>query len=187
MSESGLKQLCMAMRGELKRFLLSRRVAEDEAEDLLQDLYIRVATTSLGPIHQPRAYLYRMVNNLAHDRRRSRQRSERRDEVWTKNSLGPDIERDPDPNAEQVMIAREELRRVQDALDELPPRTKEIFLNYRVEGIAQKAIADRLGVSLSSVEKHLQRAYQAVLAVKDQPQDMGPEPKQEGVSHVRQS
>ena len=187
MSESGLQQVCVAMREELKRFLLSRRVAEDEAEDLLQDLYVRITTSQMGPVNQPRAYLYRMVNNLAHDRRRLRTRSLRRDETWVKSSLGPDIERDPEPSAERVLIAREELRQVQGALDKLPTRTKEIFVNYRIEGVPQKTIAEMLGVSLSSVEKHLQRAYQTVLAIREQQHEPGAVMMPEGAVHVRRS
>jgi RNA polymerase sigma-70 factor (ECF subfamily) len=62
----------------------------------------------------------------------------------------------------------------------LPERTAFIFRQYRVEGASQKAIADELGISLSAVEKHLQRAYKAVLAVRLR-QDMAlpmPDPQQ---------
>ena len=107
--------------------------------------------------------------------------------LGVKSSLGPDIERDPEPSAERVLIAREELRQVQGALDKLPTLTKEIFVNYRIEGVPQKTIAEMLGVSLSSVEKHLQRAYQTVLAIREQQHEPGAVMTPEGAVHVRRS
>ncbi|WP_138921377.1 sigma factor-like helix-turn-helix DNA-binding protein, partial [Novosphingobium pentaromativorans] len=48
----------------------------------------------------------------------------------------------------------------------LPDRTAWIFRQYRIEGQSQRDIAHELGISLSAVEKHLQRAYKAVLSLR---------------------
>ena len=64
------------------------------------------------------------------------------------------------------MVARELLERAQTALDDLGEPTPTIFRRFRIEGIAQKIIARDLGVSLATVEKHLQTAYRAMVALK---------------------
>ncbi|WP_240198074.1 sigma factor [Novosphingobium sp. P6W] len=68
-ADAGLRQLCLALRPELRRFLLARRVGEADADDLLQDLFLRVETSVTGPVRFPRAYLYQMLNTMAHSRR----------------------------------------------------------------------------------------------------------------------
>ena len=166
MSDSGLGQLSLSMREDLRRFLCARGLAHDEAEDLLQDLFVKITTSKMGPVTQPKAYLYRMANNLAHDHRRSRGRSALRDKSWTEHFAGPDLDHDPQPGAERSLMAKDELLRVKEALDTLPERTREIFCSYRLDGVPQRVIAERMALSLSAVEKHLKRAYLHVLAVK---------------------
>ena len=150
-------------RAELARFLAARRVPPDEAEDLLQDLYLKVRALESGPIAEPRAYLYRMTANLLFDRRRSAARRTSREKLWTETQLGAEREVDERPSAERQIVMREELAIVAGAIAALPERTADILRRYRIDGEAQKAIAAELGISLSAVEKHLQRAYRVVI------------------------
>ncbi|KQM13351.1 RNA polymerase sigma factor [Novosphingobium sp. Leaf2] len=169
-ADAGLRQLCLSMRIELRRFLLARRIGEADAEDLLQDLYLRVQASVTGPVRAPRAYLYQMLNNMAHTRRRTELRQQSRDAHWLDapaGAAGPDTEMaDLAPDPETSLLARDHLARVEARLEELPERTAHVFRQYRVEGVSQKAIANELGISLSAVEKHLQRAYSAVLEIR---------------------
>ena len=56
---------------------------------------------------------------------------------------------------ERHLTARDELRQVQAALDRMPERRREIVMLRKLEGLSQKEIAARLGVSVSTVEKQL--------------------------------
>ncbi|MEZ5656353.1 MAG: RNA polymerase sigma factor [Sphingobium sp.] len=163
--DAGLKQLCLAKQDDLKRFLLARGASAADAEDLLQDLYIRIDTTVTGPIKAPKAYLYQMLNNMMHTRYRTETRRQRRDADWIK-ARHEDSEIEERNHPENVLSARDELMRVEQCLHDLPERTSFIFRQYRIEGSSQKDIAQLLGVSLSAVEKHLQRAYKAVLDIR---------------------
>ena len=185
-ADAGLRQLCLALRPELRRFLLARRLSEADAEDLLQDLFLRVETSATGPVRSPRAYLYQMLNNMAHTRRRTDARQQARDADWLdapartgartgaatgtgtgSGSSGAETEM-PDlaPDPETTLLARDHLARVEARLGQLPERTAHVFRQYRIEGVSQKLIARDLGISLSAVEKHLQRAYSAVLEIR---------------------
>jgi len=164
-ADGGLRQLSLEMRTELRRFLMARGVREADAEDVLQDMFIRLQSAETGPIRSPRAYLYQMANNMAHTLRRAEGRRQARDASW----IGPDdaderIDDAPDP--ETVTLARDQLARVEAQLDRLPERTAHVFRQFRIEGASQKAIALDLGISLSAVEKHLQRAYRAILDIR---------------------
>ena len=160
---SGLQGAVLHYRPELLRFLAARRATADEAEDILQDLYVKVRGLQGGPVAEPRAYLYRMTANLLLDRRRTAARRTVRERHWTDAQLGSEQELDERPTAEQELAAREELAIVSRAIGDLPERTRDILRRYRIDGDGQREIAAALGISLSAVEKHLQRAYRVVV------------------------
>jgi RNA polymerase sigma factor (sigma-70 family) len=163
----GLETVFMANRAALARYLRARLRGNGETEDILQDLWLKLSTLETGPVAEPLAYLYRMAENLALDRRRSAMRRSNRETEWTKGQIDGTIETaiDRQPTAERTLLARDHLRRVDKALNELPERTAFAFRAVRIEGTPQKEIAASMGISLSAVEKHLQKAYRAVLDV----------------------
>jgi RNA polymerase sigma-70 factor (ECF subfamily) len=161
MAESGLEAVFLENRASLLRFLRARG-AGDSAEDLLQELWIRASATASGPIRDPLAYLYRSANNLVLDRRRTELRAARRNEDWTEALTGGSEE----PSHERVLIAREELKEAEVCLAALGERTDDIFRKFRLAGMTQVEIARELGISLSAVEKHLQKAYRALIALR---------------------
>ncbi|WP_186456757.1 RNA polymerase sigma factor [Sphingomonas suaedae] len=177
--ETGLAQLLGEMRPDLLRFLLARQCDPAEVEDLLQELYVKLTSVGTGPISHPRAYLYQMANNLLHDHRRRRRRQQERDDHWTRNRTGPDLETDAAPSPEQSAIARDELARVDRVIASMPGRTAQILRMYRLDGLSQRAIADRFGLSLSAVEKHLQRAYRKLLLLREELDDTPRVPRTE--------
>jgi RNA polymerase sigma-70 factor (ECF subfamily) len=157
----GLQRVVLNERARLLRFLMARG-AGDEAEDLLQDLWQRAAAATNQPIADPVSYLFRAAENLMRDQRRSRLSRERRQFDWHETRPAGDEE----PMGERVLIARERLREVERTLEALGPRVARTFRRYRVDGVGQAVIARELGISLSSVEKDLQKAYRALAELK---------------------
>ena len=155
-------------RQKLERFLSIRFSHEVEAEDAIQELWTRINDMDDSAIDDPLAYLFRMANNLAIDRKRSVQMRKKRERAWVETRIqrvANDIV-DNEPSAERILLSREKLEEVDHALDKLPERTSRIFKQFRVEGVPQKIIAYEEEISLSAVEKHLMRAYQAILKLK---------------------
>lgn len=160
---SGLQGVALNERARLLRFLAARG-AGDEAEDLFHELWQRVAAVPGQPIADPVSYLFRAAENLMRDLRRSKASRERRQFEWHEVAIGAEEH----PLGERVLIARERLRRAEAILEELGPRVATAFRLYRIEGMGQAGIARELGISLSSVEKDLQKAYRALAQLKVQ-------------------
>jgi len=174
MVASGLSAVLIANRGPLLRFLRARGAGED-GEDILQELWLKVDRLEAeGPIADPRAYLFRMADNLMHDRVRASMRRANREHAWTEAGFDP-AGQDETPSAERTLLARQRLRRVEMALATLGERTQAIFRRFRLDGVTQSRIAQDEGISVSAVEKHLQRAYRVVATLVDEDGDTLPD------------
>ena len=162
---AGLEQVYLLNRPALLRFLRARG-AGDSAEDLLQELWIKAAAATDGPIRDPLPYLYRAANNLMLDRYRGRIREARRELEYAGDPQSPGEPGPATPSGEEAVISRQELRRAQEALTELGERTEAVFRRFRLEGASQRQIAEEQGISLSAVEKHLQKAYRRLIELR---------------------
>lgn len=159
---NGLESVFLNNRTLLLRFLRARG-GGDAAEDLLQDLWLRASTAETGPIAEPLSYLYRTANNLMLDRHRSSVRGQRRDQHWIEAAGATVPGVSDEPSAERTLIARQKLAEAEAALAALGDRAASVFRRYRIEGVSQRDIAAELGISLSAVEKDLQKAYRAMI------------------------
>lgn len=165
MEPSGLEAVFLANRATLLRFVASLG-AGDSADDVLQELWVRIHAAPAAPIAAPLSYLYRMANNLMLDRYRAQRQAVRRDRDWSE-AVGSAVPgRSEEPGADRVLIAREEARLVDAALQSAGPRAAAIFRRHRIDGVAQRIVATEFGVSLSTVEGDLRKAYQAIVAVR---------------------
>lgn len=166
MTDGGLVLLFGELRPALARYLMARGASSDEAEDILQDIHMKLLADNIGPVSQARAYLYSMANNHFLMHRRSAGRRVRREEDWAQINGGRDGEVDERPSVETELIAREQLAILQRVLDDLPERSRIIFRRFRIDGEPQRRIAEELGISVSAVEKHLARAYEAITSAR---------------------
>ncbi|ATI79288.1 sigma-70 family RNA polymerase sigma factor [Sphingobium yanoikuyae] len=162
---TGLSAIFFQNRAALLRFLRARGAGED-AEDLLQDMWMKLEAKDLGPVADPLPYLYRMANNLMLDRYRSATRRERREQDWAEGAGGVMADPNDDLAVDERMILNQRLEQARGILADLGPRVELVFRRFRIEGVGQRLIAEELGVSLTTVEKDLQKAYRAMLALK---------------------
>jgi RNA polymerase sigma factor (sigma-70 family) len=158
-------------REAMRRFVQARLGSAADIEDVLQDLYLKVDGMDPSPeIREPRAFLYRLASNLIMDRWRSTRRSAARDGAWRSLAHGPAQVEDVDdaPSAEAVVAGRQRLAALMSALARLPDKTQTIFRLHKFEGLSYAEVAGRLGISKSTVEKHMMEALR-VLAAKVRP------------------
>lgn len=167
MSNSGLLQTFFEIRIALHRFLILRGANSAEADDILQDVSLRIASQKVGPVSEARAYLYKMASNQFNLLRRTEERRARREGDWVDAGSAEAREIDPQPSSERTLIEREQLAILEAALDRLPERTRSIFVRFRIDGERQKRIAEELGISVKAIEKHLARAYEEIARIRD--------------------
>lgn len=152
-----IEELFHWYQAELTRRLLAMVNSRDAAADLLQDTYVRLLRfTSTQPVEQPRALLHRIAANLAIDHLRTK-----RGGLHNAEALEAALDVPcPVPSQEQALLAKERLCLFIQAVEGLPPRTKEAFLLYRLSGCSYREIAGRMGISISGVDKHIRRAIE---------------------------
>lgn len=149
-----LDTLSRRFRPALMAFFMRRLSNAAEAEDMTQEVFVRLAANIPADLRSPEAYLFQMAANMLRDRaRRERVRNDyrRRQQAW------PDAEVDPlDPL--RIATDREQLALLTSGLQELPERTRSIFVLYRLEHMEKRAIAEAFGLAVSSVDRHLTKA-----------------------------
>lgn len=140
----------------LRAWLHKRRLAGLEVDDIIQEAYARlIALDTVEAIRNPRTYAYQTVYSvLVSHARRSRVIPFQT--VADIDALGAASD---EPSPEHQAVDRDELQHLAEAIAGLPGRAREVFVLRRVHGLAQRDVARRLGLSESTVEKHLGRAF----------------------------
>jgi RNA polymerase sigma-70 factor (ECF subfamily) len=155
----------LVKRRNLVLYLASRTGSLARAEDLAQDLYLKIAGRDRTvEVRAPGALLYRMAANLMVDDARSRRRAAGRDGAWRvegRTDLGGE-EISDEPPADEVIIARERVRQLAEAVAGLPPQMGRAFRLHKLEGLSQAQTAQAMGVSVKAIEQHLRAAMLAL-------------------------
>jgi RNA polymerase sigma factor (sigma-70 family) len=146
---------------ELLNFLARQVSDRDAAADLTQESYARVLAVQRSgqAIADARALLYRTARNLVVDQHR-------RAVVRRHDDLGalPEAEHPPAPRhlqPEEALASQQVLRAYVGAIEALPPRCREAFVLNVFDELTHAQIADRMGISVSMVEKHVVRGMVA--------------------------
>jgi RNA polymerase sigma-70 factor (ECF subfamily) len=140
------------------RFLRARTRDPAEAEDVLQDLWLKLCEGRIGPVSNGRAYLFQMANNLVLDRARERRRRMTRDQSWAEQVAGVapgEVAVAPEAGPDEALLAAEELRQLSAALEGLPEAARRAFCLHKIDGLSHAEVAARLDISRSGVEKHI--------------------------------
>lgn len=142
-------------RPSLQRYFNRRIRDRAEVEDLVQDVFVRLARRGgLGDVENLSGYIFETAASVLQDRARRRhvRAADAHDAFDGERHAGVDFSPD------RVLDGRERLRQVSAALLELPERTRHVFVLRRLEGMRYNDIANQLGITVSAVEKHMHRA-----------------------------
>lgn len=154
----------IALRPRLVASAHSRLGSRAIAEELVQDSWLRLETArDTTSVENPAGFIVQVVNNAVRDhfrkeRRRSDIDAEIHDLLW---------EQHDDLSPERALIGRENLRAVQSALDELPEKTRRIFLMNRIDAVPHRKIAEMLDMSDEAVYYHIRRALEHLARLRD--------------------
>jgi RNA polymerase sigma-70 factor (ECF subfamily) len=164
-NDDPLLALYLERRPNLVRFLAARAGSLAAAEDLAQELYLKlVARDPAEEVANPTALLYRMALNLMLDRARSETRSASRDTAWrqaVRTEMGG-VDIADEPPADEAAAAAQRLRQVIAAVGELPPQAARAFRLHKLDGLSHAETARVMGLSVKAVEKHVSAAVKAL-------------------------
>lgn len=162
-----LLEIYLERRSNLLRFFAARTGSRVVAEDLAQELYVKLATRDQSiTAENPVALIYRMATNVMLDRARGEARAGARDAAWRRVAHasvgGEDVVEDVP--ADEAVASRQRLRQLVEAAGELPPQMQRAFRLHKLEGRSHAETAQVMGLSVKSVEKHISAALKALTA-----------------------
>jgi RNA polymerase sigma factor (sigma-70 family) len=152
----------LPLEADLIQFLRRSGRTASDIEDIRQDIYMRVCAAAYTEIPNPtRPLVFAVARNLLIDRIRHEQVVPI-EVVENLDALNIAIE---EPSPVRVVIAREELRRLQRALEKLPERTRSIVVMHKIDGMPVREIAKRTGHSERTVERSLTEGVRALAEI----------------------
>ncbi len=161
MSHPILLETYLEKRPALVRFFTARLRSPGAAEDLVQELYLKLA--ALDPaeeIDNPSAFLYRTAQNLMLDRQRHDRRTALRDGAWAEVQ---DLRAGGEPAADDALAARRRLVKLAGIVEEMPAKMRQAFRLHKLDGLSHVETARSMNVSVSAVEKHISAALKLLL------------------------
>lgn len=139
----------------LRRFFIKRGTSAAEAEDLTQEVYVRITRMNgVDSIREPEAFLFQTAANLLRDNARRSQARRTRHHISVDDSELPARTAGPD----RVLEGKQSLEGVLRVLKALTKRQRDVFILHRFDGMTYAGIAEHLGISTSAVEKHMMKA-----------------------------
>jgi RNA polymerase sigma factor (sigma-70 family) len=151
---SSLRHLLVDDYHGLKERLGRRFGSFDFASEVLHEAWLRLqrgdANASAGAVQNPKAYLYRVVLNVATDRQRAE-----RSRLVAADVEAIHLRSQDDLDPARIAEARLELEALAEAINALPPRRRAVFVAARLDGLPYKMIAERLGVTVRVVDREL--------------------------------
>jgi len=156
-----LLEAYMEKRPVIRRFLVARFRDENIADDILQELYLKIQSATLvTPVGNSGAFLYKTANNLALDFRRQANRRTERDHAWTQATssfLGGEAVHDA-ADSDAAIDANSKFKRILYLIKKLPPQCGKVFVLHKLDGFSHAEVAEKLQISKSTVEKHMSKA-----------------------------
>lgn len=138
----------------IRRFLIRSGARDHEVDDFAQETFLRgFAAEMRADIDEPKAYLFRIARNIAHEKFR---KSVRTPVSMAEDSVSADLLIDEDQAAaDEWLDGRRKLALFAEAVAHLPLQCRKAFLLRRIEGLQYKQIANRMNITVSAVEKHV--------------------------------
>ena len=135
----------------LKRFLRRFLYKQEDIDEISQETFLRAYKATKGrDIDSPKAYIFQVARSLAYTElsRKTRRLTDYLEDALEQDAGTTDL-------LEDEVAAQQKVRFFFDAIAELPPQCRRVFLMRKVQGMPHKAIAESLGIGASAVEKHI--------------------------------
>jgi RNA polymerase sigma factor (sigma-70 family) len=156
-----LEEWSRRYRPALLRFFQRRMPASADREDLVQEVFVRLARQDLSSIAHVEGYLFQAAANVLKDWRRRGVRHA----ADAHDAIEEDIPAEVDFSPERVLLGKDAVAALIAGLETLPERTRAVFLLYHFDQLPQAEIARRLGIAVRTVENNMAKAHAHIAAL----------------------
>lgn len=157
--QTDIERLNDRYRSAMMSFYMRRSVSRSDAEDMTQEVFVRLIASYSGEVENVDAYIFQIAANILRDRAR---KVKVRNSDMARQNL-EDMDRVDLFDPSRILLGRESLRAVSKHLDDLPEKTRDIFILYRIEGLQQSDIASGYHISERAVRKHIAKAMEHIM------------------------
>jgi len=153
--ETPFAGLLLELQPGLRRYLRRQLADAELAQDAVQETFLRMLRyRQCNDVHEVRALLFRVAASVVADHHRLA-----RTRQWERHCSMDNVEVvSAEPQPDHILSDQQNLECVKDAIRQLPPRCRQVFLLQRFEGMSYRDIACRLGISERTVENHIAHA-----------------------------
>ncbi len=153
--EKAFSALFYAYKDKLYNFLYHFTKSETKAEDLLQEVFMKVwqARDTLSSVDNLNAYIFKIAQNMAIDQLRRMAK----DILYITETLA-DIDEVDTENPSELLLNSELKEIIHEAIEKLPPQQQKIFTMRYFEGWDHEKIASELNISVSTSQNHMRQA-----------------------------
>ena len=156
-----LEEWSRRYRPALLSFFQRRMPSGADREDLVQEVFLRLARQDLTAIANVEGYLFQAAANVLKDWRRRGMRHA----ADAHEPVEEDLPAEVDFTPERVLLGKDAVSALIAALEALPERTRAVFLLYHFDQLPQAEIARRLGIAVRTVENNMAKAHAHLAAV----------------------
>ncbi len=150
--QASYKELFILLHSRLKQFAYSILKSNEEAEDLVSEVFIKIweRRDQLTAIESPLLYFYTTTKNFALNRLKKQKRLQSQPvDEWLVQLNSVYFE------PEQLMMTEEIVRKIREAVNNLPPRCRLIFKLIKEDGLKYREVAELLSLSVKTVEAQM--------------------------------
>jgi RNA polymerase sigma-70 factor (ECF subfamily) len=159
--EEAFPSLFYMFKDKLYGFLLGLAASHEIAEDMVQDVFMRIwqKRAEFAHVENLNGYIFRIAQNHAIDQMRKTA-----NDIILFNSEYVDQPDTSTPNPIDLLMDKELSVAINEAIERLTPQQKKVFTYHRIDGLPHEEIARKMKLSISTVQNHMQRALVSVKA-----------------------
>lgn len=147
----------LGMESLLKKYLRRYLTRQQDIEDVVQDIFVKAyESEKTQEIHSPKSYLFRIAKHLALNEAKKKSHQLM---VYMGDMAELDVI-DSRLFGDEALALEERLTVLNKVITDLPPQCQRVLIMRKIFGFSHKEVAERLNISVKTVEKHLTKALQ---------------------------
>jgi len=152
MTKGRITRVFLEIQGELRQYLMRFLIRAQDIEDIVQETYLRaVHSDEKQQVNFPKSFMFRIARNLALDEinRRTNRITIHIEDLQDSEVI------DEKQSMEEQLTTERRMKLLLNAVSALSPQCRKVFVMGKILGFSHAEISRRLGLSISTIEKHI--------------------------------